>query len=232
MKDSLQFRIFNQDDLYKLSEVDFNCREVHIWIINWKSIQSWIKNYRGILTEKERESSRAYYFKEDRSRGETGKILTRLLAAHYLQISYTQIMVIANSYGKPIIYSTDGELINHNVSHSGDYVVLAFSLQGTIGVDIEKMRTLPEYQEIASSFHRNEYLKICNKKSLKVFYRIWTAKEAYVKAKGVGLNIDLESFEIRDSVIYRNSIPQKQWEIFYYTIQNTYSGAVVVLKGE
>ena len=172
MKDSLQFRIFNQDDLYKLSEAELDCREVHIWIINWKSIQNWIKDYRGILTEKERESIRAYYFEEDRFRGETGKTFTRLLAPHYLKISYTQIMVITNSYGKPIIYSAGGKSINHNVSHSGDYVVLAFSSRGTIGIDIEEMRTLPEYQEMASSFHRNECLKICNKKSLALFYRI------------------------------------------------------------
>ena len=94
------------------------------------------------------------------------------------------------SHGKPYFPGTD---IHFNISHSGDFKVLAIA-ETPVGVDIEKVRKAD--LRVAKRFCENEYNYITQKDSEHRFFEIWTKKEAYLKYKGTGLNGGLDSFDV------------------------------------
>jgi len=97
--------------------------------------------------------------------------------------------------GKPYIKNCDD--IHFNISHSGDYAVCAIS-DCEVGIDIQKIEK-PNLQVAKRFFAKNEYEYIANQPDEKsksdAFYRIWTLKESFVKAIGVGTNMPFDSFE-------------------------------------
>ena len=228
----MQFLIYDQEELPHLSQIHLENNEVHIWMIKWNAIRNWIKSSADILPDAEKQIISAYHQEADWYRGAAGKILTRILAAHYLETDLPQLTIIKNLYGKPFISTSAGRKISHNVSHSGQYVTLVFTWRSFVGIDVEEKRDLPEYHEIAAYFHEKECKEICKAESLDLFYKIWTAKEAYVKAIGRGLQIGLSSFEVQDTGIYVDGILSRNWEVLFFTIHRTHRGAVVVEREE
>lgn len=85
-----------------------------------------------------------------------------------------------------------------NLSHTDDFAALVVTTVCEIGVDIERIR--PIERDIAKRFfsdNENESLHpLAGDQWLHAFYRIWTAKEAVIKALGEGLSIGLDSFSV------------------------------------
>ncbi|MCR4923312.1 MAG: 4'-phosphopantetheinyl transferase superfamily protein [Lachnospiraceae bacterium] len=119
---------------------------------------------------------------------------------------YDELM-IKDEYQKPHIKINDRELL-FSFSHSGDYGVCAiggFEEKDRLlrlGVDIESYEGEGKEKSMDSIakrfFTRQEYEYVVGDKedTLKRFYRIWTLKEAYIKAEGLGLSIPLDSFSV------------------------------------
>ena len=102
-----------------------------------------------------------------------------------------------DSYGKP--YLVDCKNIFFNLSHSKDMVLCALSPQ-EVGCDVEKVGDMR--QSVARRYFSpdeyNEIIKADNPKEQKLlFYRMWTLKESFIKAKGQGLQMSLDSFQVR-----------------------------------
>ncbi|WP_337966365.1 4'-phosphopantetheinyl transferase superfamily protein [uncultured Flavobacterium sp.] len=102
-------------------------------------------------------------------------------------------------YNKPFF---EDNLIQFNISHSGEIVVCALSLKNEIGIDIEIISdvTIDDFKFQMTENEWSEIINSNNKKSS--FFSYWTQKEAVIKAHGHGLTIPLKSFEItEDSTI-------------------------------
>lgn len=202
--------ILKNEDLSKLSKIVLKKNQVHIWVVscknlNYKNLNYWISNKKDILKRDELKIAKSFRYSEDRIRYMTGRILTRMLSAHYLQRDIREINIEKGTYGKPFIICNAGEKLHYNLSHSGEYVTLAFTFIGKVGVDIEEEKELQDYKNIAKNFHEREYCKV---NSLHEFYKLWTSKEAYLKALGLGLQKSLKSFYICENKIYANDIWQ------------------------
>lgn len=92
-------------------------------------------------------------------------------------------------------------LIDFNISHSGEFVVCAICLTGKVGVDIEEIKPVP-FDELKMFFSNKECNKIEQAQDSAVsFYRHWTQKEAFLKAIGMGLNVPINEVEILDDKI-------------------------------
>lgn len=219
---------FKENDLYKLSKVQLAGGEVHVWSICWKNICTWINDKKYILNDEELKTKSAFYFQEDKMRYMTGRILTRLLSAHYLGIESSEIVFKQNLYGKPFIVNNTQKNLYYNISHSGEYVLLAFTYIGAVGIDVEEEKWLPEYKDLAHNFHKEEYEKICETSDIEMFYRLWTAKEAYVKAVGKGLQIGLGSFYVGEDGIYKDGRRLEEWKLFLFKAAQKYPAAIVI----
>lgn len=110
-----------------------------------------------------------------------------------------------------------------NISHSGDYVVCVFGRISDIGIDIEKRRPLEEIDLIAQSFFSKAERDLLNKcppqKREFLFFKIWTLKESYIKARKMGVAIDLASFSFQwtacDQIIL-NSQDSRGWQFHLF----------------
>ncbi len=112
-----------------------------------------------------------------------------------------------NFYGKPFLVGSEN--IKFNISHSGDWVVCICN-EMEVGIDIEKICDI-NYDNIAKRFfNKEEYTFLSNynfiDEKLKIFYKLWTLKECYIKMLGIGLSIPLNSFSVIENNVIREQI--------------------------
>ena len=103
--------------------------------------------------------------------------------------------ILYNKYQKP--FSKNNTFFN--LSHSGRYVALAVS-SSNVGIDIEENLELPFESILKTAFHPDEialFHRSTNKEQL--FYKLWTAKESYIKYLGTGFSLDPSSFSVLNS---------------------------------
>ena len=90
--------------------------------------------------------------------------------------------------------------IEFNVSHSGNVGLVALSVGVPIGIDVEEFDPAVKFLELAERFfaplEATELKRLKPAMQLDGFYRCWTCKEAYIKAKGDGLSHSLSSFRV------------------------------------
>jgi len=163
---------------------------VLISTLDFRDCGDLFKKYRSILPESIIERYHHFLKIEDKHRYLVGKLLT--LACFEEQYKLTDLKY--GKYGKP--YVTGG--INFNVSHSYEYVVLAFSKTTTVGIDIVK--TLPKtMSQFRNYFSEMEWRSIyLNSNPHGKFFEYWTIKESVSKAAGFGLNIPFNEIAIEN----------------------------------
>ena len=94
--------------------------------------------------------------------------------------------------------------IDFNISHSGNYVIFAISKTNRIGIDIEEIKEIP-LLDFDSLFSKEELQRIYKVKNDYIpFYTLWTQKEAYLKAIGMGLNVPLNEVLVNNNKISHN----------------------------
>ena len=122
-------------------------------------------------------------------------LLARAVICNRLARENQSIEFGFNENGKPFLRG--GEDFHFNMSHAGDWVVMAISSYET-GIDIEKI--LPLDIEIArhffTSFEYQQLKKVPAPLQLDHFFQIWTLKESYSKMIGAGLSMEMNSFSI------------------------------------
>ncbi|RKZ93766.1 MAG: hypothetical protein DRR19_00120 [Candidatus Parabeggiatoa sp. nov. 1] len=92
-------------------------------------------------------------------------------------------------YKRPFIDNTG----DFNISHSGEYVVCAFSHQGRIGIDIERIRTTLKVSNFQDYMTPKQWTDITTPQiSSEKFFDYWTIKESVIKVDGRGLSIPLQ----------------------------------------
>ena len=100
----------------------------------------------------------------------------------------SQQVFVQNPWGKPLLQNRED--LHFSLSHSGHWAVCALS-DAPVGVDVEQPRCT---EAVARRFFRSDELTALDPVFLT---RLWTAKEAFVKALGRGLTIPLDSFAVR-----------------------------------
>lgn len=104
-------------------------------------------------------------------------------------------------FGKPeLSEKSEGDWLRFNLTHSHGLALYAFSNQRELGVDIEHIDAKIAIEEIAERFftrwEAESLRKIPENWQPKAFYSCWTRKEAYLKAKGTGLSMPMDRFEV------------------------------------
>lgn len=127
------------------------------------------------------------------------------LVLHRYDISVDALRT--NENGKPIV-----EGICFNLSHSGDYVICAVS-EKPVGCDIEKIKEAPkQVEKRAFSPEENSYLKSFSGDAYnREFFHLWTKKESFLKMKGIGIRVPLQTLEMTKCYF-------KQYEISGYQV--------------
>jgi 4'-phosphopantetheinyl transferase len=123
--------------------------------------------------------------------------LLRRTLAEYLDRDAASLGFTTHAHGKPVLIGTP---LHFNLSHSADKLAIAVSTVGEVGVDIEQIRPRPGLEEIARRCFSSQEFSVWQAtpepERQTLFYRLWTKKEAFVKAVGRGLALGLELCEL------------------------------------
>ena len=116
----------------------------------------------------------------------------RRILGWYLQCSPVTIRFTYSQLGKPFLDKGHRSGIKFNLSHSGDWAVLAVTSGPDVGVDIEEVVFKDNLQQLADYvFDETEkalFTDFPPARQQRGFYRLWTAKEARLKMMGTGLS--------------------------------------------
>lgn len=139
-----------------------------------------------------------YHFEKDKKTFIVTRGILRFLIAKLLNIPPAEVAFKFQENGKPELDHNIG--LEFNVSHSGNYALIGISLNKTVGVDIEHIKTDFNVLDIAKTyFYGNEYRELNRLPKSKIhegFFSLWTKKEAIIKYDGKGLGIPLDSFSV------------------------------------
>ncbi|XP_051116423.1 uncharacterized protein LOC127241424 [Andrographis paniculata] len=185
---------------------------VQRWVIDiseWNPSSHEFSLAMSLLPQHQHSSITRFLKFEDRKRAIVSRLLQYALVNRVLGIPFDQIVIERTPEGKPFLVCDNGTLafpnFNFNVSHHGDYVAIASEPICLVGLDIVSY-SLPVDDTVesfissfSSYFSTLEWCHIFSASSsdemLKVFYRYWCLKEAFVKAMGSGLGYKLDDVE-------------------------------------
>lgn len=178
--------------------------EVSLWHGRIDSfVPSFSEEFLRSLNAEERQRMGRYFFERDQHQFLISRGLLRLLLGRYLSIDASRVVLGSEKFGKPFLKSRP---IRFNVAHSENYILLGFSMDREIGVDLEKFlpdtnRMLPLVKSICSPREREMVSNLSPHEAELALTRLWTAKEACLKALGNGLQLAPDSIEIESSFI-------------------------------
>lgn len=145
------------------------------------------------------EVDRALRLRSDRDRTQfvVARGILRELVGSYLGVEPWCVRFRYGAYGKPALGES---ALAINLSRTEDRALLAFARGRAIGVDIERVRRDFPCERVAAAFFSAAEIPALRalppEERPEAFFRCWTRKEAYLKARGDGLTVDLTSFDV------------------------------------
>lgn len=201
--------------------------EVHVWRIWLDQHPAVVRQLWGMLSDAERARALQFRFARDRDRFIVAHAALRSILSRYLGIAPADVRFHTSAYGKPVIDADT--VIRFNLSHSGDLALCAIAGEREVGVDVEQIRPDLEWEGLARRFFSADEVAALEALDpgdrLDGFMRCWTRKEAYLKARGEGLALPLDSFSVLPAP--DPSIAER-WQIVDLTPAPAYVAALAV----
>lgn len=174
---------------------------IDIWTIKFSDHIGQLDNYLLLLSDEEKKRANKFYFNSDKqayiiSHGG----LRKVLASYLNVIKPAKLEFSIGKQGKPFLTHYHLEF-SFNLSHAKQYAMIAVvSNLNYLGIDIEENTRVDNFVSLAKRFfHPREvdYLVSRPEEQQKaVFFKFWTAKEAFVKAIGRGVSFGLDKFAV------------------------------------
>jgi 4'-phosphopantetheinyl transferase len=155
----------------------------------------------GLLAADERARADRFRFERDRRRYTVGRGFLRTLLGQTLGIAPEEIVLAYGTRGKPALATPADSGLEFNLSHSNGLALLATSWGKAVGIDLEYQGKAVDFLGIANRFFNpRELAQIRDQREAAAqrvaFFRGWARKEAFLKARGDGLWIGLDQFEV------------------------------------
>lgn len=219
---------------------------VHVWFCELSRHAECQTSFSAELSDEERARAARFAFERDRQRFILSHGLLRRVLSRYTSMNVDEIHFAAGEHGKPALSvpASPSEDLRFSLSHSAEYALIAVARGREVGVDVEVRKANLECLKLAERFFAPA--ETCAMATLhgdaqqRLFYRLWTAKEAYLKGRGVGLSFGLERFEMlfeRDSSAARVRLADsgtidQTWKIQSLSLPDHLAGAVAVAGGD
>lgn len=194
---------------------------------------------RGSLSPREEERARSFSREDLRVRWIAGRGMLREILGRALGIDPARVEFRSGPHGKPELDTGGAPRLRFNVSHSGAFALYALALGREVGADVEQFRARRR-DDIARRFfapgEQKRLFALDEPRRSSAFFRLWTCKEAFLKATGEGLSRSLRSYEIdlRDDgaarLLWAAGIPDaaRRWSVFSLPAPEGYAAAAFV----
>jgi 4'-phosphopantetheinyl transferase len=176
---------------------------VHVWRIPLELPAARGGEFSDVLTPLEQARAARFVREEDRRRFQIGRAATRRILGSYLGVPPAHVSIDPDRRGKPQLDATSvpqERQVHFNISHSGDWILVAFAHAFPVGIDIESVRAAGTTEDLIeylmSDGERQSLNTLSKDKRPAAFLQCWTSKEAFLKGVGVGLSAALRSIEV------------------------------------
>jgi len=163
---------------------------LHIWRASLALPEEERGRLEDLLSAGEREQCARFVRAADRSQSAVSRGSLRAVLAMYLREDPRTLSLTRGTSGKPRLDRANPP-IQFNVSHAGKLALIAVTRGGRVGIDIERIRDVPDMEAILRNFFsRQESAYIRPRKGAgrkRAFFLLWTRREAAAKALGIGL---------------------------------------------
>ena len=153
------------------------------------------------LSPDEQARAGRFALERDRVRFVAARGLLRTILGSCLGAEGRKIEFAYSAKGKPVLagdFTRSG--LQFNLAHSGGLGVFAVARHGAVGVDVEQVRPVPDLSGLSGRFFSPrecaEIGKLSGQAQMMAFFRIWTRKEAWLKATGEGITGSPQSIEV------------------------------------
>ena len=175
--------------------------QVHVWRVRLDDDVPRLDRLRQVLDPTEQERARRFRHDLHRDRFIVRRAALRLLLGRYLRCDPAALLFEHVRSGKPVLAATDAAPdLRFNISDSAGLALLAFTIGRDLGVDLERIRAGPADEAISRRFFAAEehaaLMALAPSQRRAAFFRCWTRKEAYLKARGDGLTMGLNRFAV------------------------------------
>ena len=173
--------------------------EVQVWRLPLRPVAEDLRICCAVLSVEERQKAERYRVEEARSNFILSRGMLRFLLGERIGISPPALRFRYAEHGKPFLEGPPADL-RFNISHTQGMALIGLAEGREIGVDVEKIRPSTEVRKLAERFfsvRERESLSVLSGDELQAaFFRCWTRKEAYIKARGEGLSLPLHQFDV------------------------------------
>jgi 4'-phosphopantetheinyl transferase len=164
-----------------------------------------VPRLKGLLSVDERDRAEQFHREIDSDRFIVRRGLLRTILARYLHTEPNSVQFESGTHGKlRLAGKFSRSNLDFSISHSHGESLIAVG-SGPVGIDLECIRPLPDVakllDECLSPFERKQLSSSIVFDPLDCFYRCWTCKEAYLKALGLGLTLELHSVRVSFSTV-------------------------------
>lgn len=179
--------------------------EIDIWIAQADRPEPEVRQYAAMLSDDEASRSSRFHAARDRNRYIVRHGILRWLLSAYLCCEPPEVEIRIDSKGKPHAAGQPHELpLQFNISHSAGLAVFAFGRCAGIGVDIEKICGFESMRDVAALNFTSAELKeldsVAEADRIGTFFKLWTRKEALLKACGDGLLLPAHRVDVSSPV--------------------------------
>lgn len=214
--------------------------DVDIWLINIENYRENINDFQKKLSQDELDKVKSFSLDLLKESFIINRGYLRTILSKYLTIKPEEICFTYNQKGKPSLHDNILEKIEFNLSHKNIYAVYAIS-KNNIGIDLEKIDAKVQVENIAKRFFCNDESDYLTNLPLiekpEYFFKLWTIKEAYLKAIGEGLSGGLDSicFAINENNQQMELVKQKNdqkrdnhWHFKTWILPNNYIMSIAI----
>jgi 4'-phosphopantetheinyl transferase len=215
--------------------------EVHVWTVNLAPPVIDIQRLQGHLSDDERARAGRFCFVEHANRYVVARANLRRILSRYTDAAPELLRFEYSANGKPFLANAS---IRFNLSHSSDLAVIAVAHDREIGIDVERIRHDNDLLDVAEHYfapdERAALRSLSAEERCFGFFRCWTRKEAYLKARGEGLSMDLQAFSVSlgpnepAALIASAEGPAelRRWKFAHLDVHDGYAAALAVEGSE
>lgn len=205
----LELSEFSIQDPAKFPSADINQLPLHSLTLGHTEVHLWrarlddqlADSLKLLLSAEETARANRFHFTKDRNHFIVARGLLRKLLAAYLGLASSDDLTFSyGEKGKPFLAENQRGSVNFNLAHSNGLALYAFSHDRELGVDLEFVKDELADEQIAKRFFSTAEVEALQRVpadlKTQAFFNCWTRKEAYIKARGEGLSLPLDEFDV------------------------------------
>ena len=208
---------------------------INVWLVK-RDRKSYQHRYKNLLDQSEQKKAASITSVPLRIRFIEVRAKLRWILASHLKVDAKTLRFSFAEHGKPFL--PEHPDCHFNLSHSGDYLAIAVTGIGEVGIDIEQLKQKSDFYPLVkrcfAEVEQNCWLGLPESQKCIEFYRFWTRKEAFVKATGRGIGLGLNQCVVSPGDLGKMLKvpeicgPEKNWRIHDLDCPEGLSGAIAI----